>query len=410
MKIKTNEYDSLHDICNDYKEIIDTLENKFIDSEGCVKDELMDFNSNDESFRTVLGDSITKINKPSSVLKSGVQLKNKMLDGGYHSGRFYLYLGLPGGFKSGELLNLALDFKKYNKSIIKEMDKTPVILFVTQENSIRETIERIWGYYNGDDSEKELKNYSVEEAFEALKEFGFSDGIPIMMKYRKSKSISTKDVEKMIQKINGDGEHHVICVIHDYLKRIRSTEKFDSLYEELGAVCDEFCNMAKYFDIPVISASQFNRDGYLKIEEAIKKSKSDPLKDLTTSNIGESVRLVDNSDYIISVHRKPDPVTGELMIAYNLLKQRGKPPKDAVTYFAQPFEEGNTMKIKSDIGLAKSLSKLELGDGTQQLSVSQHRKKLKEKLNTKTSTTKSSNATSKGRLRQMELLEEDDED
>jgi len=124
---------------------------------------------------------------------------------------------------------------------------------------------------------------------------------------------------------------------------------------------------------------QFNRNALQKIEEAMKKNKDDPLKTLGTSDIGESVKILDNSDVIYSIHRKPNPITGEMMISYKLMKYRGKRPVDSPEYFSHPFEENNTMKLKPDLNLSKSLSVLEMGNGLENYDPVSGRKARKEK-------------------------------
>jgi len=336
-------------------------------------------NLNNFTLEGTIRRSIRQLNAPSSKLKTSIRMKNEMLNGGFESGRFYLILGLQGGGKSVELIQLALDFKHYNKDITFEDGRKPVILFITQENSIRETMERFWSFYMGNDDD--FKSHDPEEAIQILNEKGFNKGPELLVKYRSSKSISTTDVSAMIDEIEEDGERKVIAVIHDYLKRIRSSQysKNLNLYEEMGYISDEFCNIAKEHDIVVVSAMQFNRNALQKIEEAIKQHKEDPLKQLGTSDIGESVKILDNSDVIYSIHRKPNALNGQSVISYKLMKYRGKRSVDAPDYFSHPFAENNTMKLEPDLNLAKSLSIKELGNGTENYDPVEHRKQMAEK-------------------------------
>jgi replicative DNA helicase len=416
MKLEQQDYDSLHELCEDYANEISNLNTKFEETKNATNEMYYDFESNDtSSLERVLNKSLSDLKKATHKLKTSVKMKNKMLNGGYEGSRFYLYIGLPGGWKSGELLNLALDFKHYNSLPEYDEDgKALTILYVTQENGIRETIERLWSHYmtNNDD----FASHTTEEALKVLQENGFQDGPTLSIKYRPSKSISTADIDNMISDINNHGGR-VIAVIQDYMKRIRSTQNLPNLYEELGEVADEFCNMSKKYDIPVISATQFNRSAFSTIEEALKKNKTDPLKELGTSQIGESVKLVDNSDVIISIHKKPNPLTGELMISYNKLKMRGKPAKDDIDYFTHPFEDENSMKLKPDINLAKSLSVIEVGNGLEKFNPKDYRSKRKKKdddsdtttttnPNKLTTSTKKKKTNKGGRLNKASLLDD----
>jgi len=380
VKLRSGDYgDSLHDFCDSYRTTITDLYSSFKKSESISKESENDFNSNDFTLEGTIRRSIRQLNAPSSKLKTSIRMKNEMLNGGFESGRFYLILALQGGGKSVELIQLALDFKHYNKDITFEDGRKPVILFITQENSIRETMERFWSFYMGNDDD--FKSHDPEEAIQILNEKGFNKGPELLVKYRSSKSISTTDVSAMIDEIEEDGERKVIAVIHDYLKRIRSSQysKNLNLYEEMGYISDEFCNIAKEHDIVVVSAMQFNRNALQKIEEAIKQHKEDPLKQLGTSDIGESVKILDNSDVIYSIHRKPNALNGQSVISYKLMKYRGKRSVDAPDYFSHPFAENNTMKLEPDLNLAKSLSIKELGNGTENYDPVEHRKQMAEK-------------------------------
>ena len=409
VRLRTGDYgDSLHDFCDTYKTTITDLYSAFKKSETISKESENDFSSNDSSLEGAIGRSIKQLNAPSSKLKTSVRMKNEMLNGGFESGRFYLILGLQGGGKSVELIQLALDFKHFNKDITFEDGRRPVILFITQENSIRETIERFWSFYMGNDDD--FKTHTTEDAIKILNDKGFSKGPELLVKYRSSKSISTTDVGAMIEEIEEDGERKVIAVIHDYLKRIRSSQytKNLNLYEEMGAVADEFASLSKEHDIVICSAMQFNRNALQKIEEAMKKNKDDPLKTLGTSDIGESVKILDNSDVIYSIHRQPNRLTGEMMISYKLMKYRGKRSADAPDYFSHPFDTNNTMRLKPDLNLSKSLSIVNIGDGLENFNPVENRKARKEKA------IKEGKA-SGGRLtvdreKRKNLLKEDEED
>lgn len=373
LNIKSGEYDSLHNICGDFSEVISRLNTQFKSVQSDRDDSSNDFDSNDiESMERVVNRSLDELNRSSAKLKTSIKLKNLMLNGGYEAGRFYLYLGVPGGWKSGELLNIALDIKHHNKIEPDEYGRIPTVLFVSQENSMRETLERLWSHYNCDADE--FKSHTNKEIMEILNKKGFNQGVNFSFRYRKSKSIDTSDVDAMIDELEEDGKY-VVCVIHDYIKRINSTMRYPDLYTELGAVCDEFCNIAKNRNIPVISASQFNREAFKVLEEAAKKKTADPLKELGTSQVGESVKLIDNSDVVISIHKKPNGENGEMMLAYNLLKMRGKVPDTLVRYFAHPFVEGNGMALQTDINSVESKSVKQMGNGLENSSASNIRSK-----------------------------------
>lgn len=360
-KLISNQFNNLHDICEVIEDDLAVLVNDFKHIKELSIDNVTDFNSNDDSCINAIANTLNELKSPTNIIKSCITLKNKMLNGGYECGRFYLVLGLQGRGKSRELLQIALDTKNCNPELANINGKKGVILFITQENSIRETLERIWSFYFPNE---DITTFTTEEIHERLcKEANFNENAELMIKYRKSKSITTATIDSMIEDIEQNGDKKVVIVIHDYMKRIRSEVKMNSLdnYTELGAIADEFASIAKCRNIPVISAMQFNRQAMTSIQEATKKNKNDVLKNISSADIGESIKIVDNADCIYSILDCTDPVTGEKMQQYNLLKIRSrKSNSEPINYFLHPFEKDNGLRMKNDLGLTTSLSKLSM--------------------------------------------------
>jgi len=359
LRFKNSDFDSLTDYLNEYAEFINASYRNINKAKAGSKFQELDYKSNSIScLRDQINRTVFLAKRPNNKLKTGIQLKNKMLNGGYECGRFHLFVGLPGAGKSTELLNVVLEIKKFNKEFLtKDSTKKPLILVISQENSQEETLERIISHYtDGDYDMKELSESDIEDI---LFQNGFTTGIDIEFIYRPSKSISTLDVRDMIIEKEAEG-FEVVLLVHDYLKRIKSSERYPDLYMELGQVVDDFCNIAKEFSIPVISAMQFNREAFSKIEKALESGKADVAKNLSSNNIGESIRVVDNSDVVIAIAKESTPDDTEY-ITYKLLKFRGKRNVENIDYFAHPMSSG--MRYVHDVHLTESKSKLSLADG-----------------------------------------------
>jgi len=153
------------------------------------------------------------------------------------NGRVYLFFGLPKGFKSGTLLNIGIWACKYNKDIqTKDPTKKPCVLYVTQENSIRETLQRIFVYSTG----KSIAEYDEQEALRIIREEIIGDSpVDLFIKYRPNKTISTTDLDSMCDDLELEG-YEVITLIQDYTKRIRSANYNPDIRLELGNVVDDF--------------------------------------------------------------------------------------------------------------------------------------------------------------------------
>ena len=234
------------------------------------------FSLEDETFETVIEDAVSKLRDRNKILKTGIQRLNTILSPGYMSKRLYTYLAFPGKGKSTILLKSALDIRKYNKVTTKDPNKRPAVLFLTLENDIPETIERM---YNMSVDSDDIRNYTPKQIIKKFREKGQfkltdTDNIDIIIKEYKNRELDTNDLYTIIQDLNDEGVE-VICLILDYLKRIRPAEKADSEKEELKNITNELKELAKFFDISVISAQQLNRSGASVVDAALQAKKED---------------------------------------------------------------------------------------------------------------------------------------
>ena len=117
------------------------------------------------------------------------------------SKRLYTYLAFPGKGKSTILLKSALDIKKYNTGIqTKDPDKRPAVLFLTLENDISETVERI---YNMTVDSDDIRNLTVKQLKKKLKNEGQlvltdNNNIDIIIKEYKNRELDTNDIYGII--------------------------------------------------------------------------------------------------------------------------------------------------------------------------------------------------------------------
>lgn len=353
----------------------DAIERVYSDNIKCRTREeysLDDFSSTDEdNVDTILDKTIKEYQNPNNRISTGIKCFNDLLGGGFENGRFYLACGLPKAFKSGTLLNFIIWGMKYNKYEL-ENGLKPTIFYLTQENSTKETINRIYVNLTG----KSIANYTLKEAKKILQDEVFNKyGICLEIKYRPNKSINTLDFDNFISDIETEGKK-VVLAVQDYTKRIRSSNPDKELRLELANVADDFCSIAKRRNIPIISAAQLNREAMREAEKLMNKKSTDIAKMLSTSHIGESAGLIENADCSFVIYREKIEETGEQYLGVKLLVSREEEPK--ITYFAQRFENG--MKLEEDIDLDKSLSLTSISKAvTDNFSPNKARKKLSKK-------------------------------
>ena len=210
------------------------------------------FSLQDEVFEQVIDDAVQKLKDRNRIFITGIQRWNTILSPGYLSKRLYTYLAFPGKGKSTILLKSALDIRKYNSHIkTKDPDKRPAVLFLTLENDIPETVERLYNMVVDSD---DLRNYTPKQVMKKIRDNGFrlsdDNNIDIIIKEYKNRELDTNDLYTIIQDLNDEGIE-VITLIVDYLKRVRPAEKAASEKEELKNITNELKELAKFFDIPV---------------------------------------------------------------------------------------------------------------------------------------------------------------
>lgn len=319
----------------------------------------MDFSLNDPmSLSFAVDRTIKELNKPSNFMSTGLKEFNNLLGGGFQAGRCYLLLGLPKGFKSGTLLNVAIWSAKYNKNVLtKDPTKKPCIVYITMENSIKETLERMYTYASGGT----IKNVTREDAMnEITRELRIEGSeVDLVIWYRPNKSINTMDLDSMVDDLAAEGKECVM-LIQDYAKRIRPAEYTGDMRIDLGNVIDDFTVIAKQRGIPVVTASQLNREAMKIFEDHAQKGKNDVAKQLGSSNVGESALMIENTDYAIIVNREKSEAQNKHYLTFKTIASRSN--TSDVSYFVHPFEEGNPMKLIEDVRLAKSHSFTSISD------------------------------------------------
>lgn len=235
------------------------------------------FSLESEQFEHVVEEAVQRLKDRNRIFYTGIKRLNALLSPGYMSKRLYTYLAFPGKGKSTILLKAATDIKKYNGTIqAKDPDKSPAILFLTLENSIEETIERL---YNMTIDSDDIRNYTPKQIKTKFRKEGgltlsSDNNIDIIIKEYKNRELSTNDLYTIIEDLNDSGKE-VIALIVDYMKRIRPAERADNEKQELKNITNELKDLAKYFDCAVITAQQLNRSGASVVDAALQANKED---------------------------------------------------------------------------------------------------------------------------------------
>ena len=346
-RIKSADYGSKAAIVAEFEKAINNIQNDFRRSKNEDQTEVM-FSLRDGYFEDIMYDTYNTLSSPRRKLVTGMQGMNELLGGGFENGRCYVYFGLPGEGKSSVVLNMIYQLKKYNRDYrTKDPTKRPCIVLLTMENTVTESVERLFGMATGRANMTEL---SPEGAIKMLREEGelyLTDDSPIdiIIKFKPSNSVDTSYLYTLTEDLEDQGME-VIAMFQDYIGRIRSTERLQDTRLEYGAIVDEFKTYAEIKDIPIITVAQLNRDASKHIDEGRKASKSDLVRLIGRSNISESMLILNNIDagFLLA----PEVTnTGERFLGIQRIKIRYNAGNREFVYL--PFV-GNTLKLQEDFG------------------------------------------------------------
>ena len=357
---ETEKFKILKDV---QKQIVDV--NRKIKENVCVSSVSESLSlSNDEQFEATVAHMYNRAIDGSTKLKTGIQAINRSLNGGFENDRCYIYLGLPGEGKSSTLLNLTLQIKDNNKDIVtKDPTKRPTILFLTMENTLNETLERVFSILVSDDDISEFGGH--KEIMQLLRQngLGVSNDSPIDIEFRyvPSNSVDTDYLYTIYDEMSANGQE-VVCLVQDYIKRIRPRDfklMGGDMRIALGAVVDEFKEFAVAKHIPVITASQLNRDAAKIIDEGRKSSEADLVRKVGRANIGESTLITENADSAFILVPE-DGADGRKYLGMANAKKRFK--TQSSQFFYLPYSKERPLELLQDIHLAEPLSKLSLNE------------------------------------------------
>jgi len=299
-KFKATDYINRGAVVKEIEDWVNALQVKFRRSKADTAEDIT-FSLDGDTFIEAMTDTYRQLSSPSNKLQFGVQALNALTGGGVEAGRVYTILGLPGEGKSSTLLDMAIQIKRYNRNYqCADPTKRPCVVLLVMENGVKESVERLFSMCVGSG----MLNYSLEDAIEILKNQGnlrmtTDDPIDIIIKFKPNLSVDTSYLYTLTEDLEDEG-YEVICILQDYMKRIRSVEGAfgGDLRLQLGAVINEFKTFATLKNIPVITASQLNRTATSSVDEARIKNKADLVRLIGRANVGESNLILENSDWI----------------------------------------------------------------------------------------------------------------
>ena len=354
LKIDTGEFTSYKEVVSEVKEQCAQLLNDIRKADAATMKK--SFSLKEGIFEELVTSAVASITDPGTALVTGVQMLNDMLSPGYMPGRLYIWLGISGSFKSLMLLMSCYWIKKYNKI---ETTKTPTVLYITTENSIDESIIRL---FNMSTTCGDIRQYLPEEIAGMMRESGgltLDDGdTDIVMQYYNNFEISTGDIYNIVDDLE-DNNREVIAVVVDYIKRIRSISPTIDERIRLANVSNELKDLSVNLKIPVITAQQINRAGNMALDNASETGKEDLARFLGRGNIAQCWDIIENSDWCGILNIEVEKSSNIKYLTVKEIKKRYKSMTN-ITYFNQPFVDVDSIQLVEDVGWSTPAGKISL--------------------------------------------------
>ena len=346
------DYTNKYNIALKIKDKVEDIQNVFRKHDNAsITNTIVDCSDIDST----LSDMYQSYKRPSYKLRTGMQGLNTILAGGFEGGRVYSFFGLPGEGKTITLLNLAYQLKKFNTDYVcKDKTKKPCVVVLTMENTKEQVIETL---FNIACDPKPINDFSLSHATQLFNLAYAStpeDPITIIVDYKPIKSVNTNYLYELTSNLE-DAGYEVIALIQDYIKRIRPVDYNNDMRLDMGDVINDFRNYAIYKDIPVITASQFNREGVRTVDMARNSNKRNIVESIGRSMIGESGLIEENLDASIFIAK--EFIDDKIFMGFELKKVRYKLFSNE-TVFYQPFEYG--IKYATDEGAKRPAFKKSL--------------------------------------------------
>lgn len=312
------------------------------------------FDLEDENFTKTMKSVYETLSASSHRLKTGMVGFNELLGGGVESGRAYMIVGPSCEGKSGLLLDLAVQLKEYNPNIqTKDPTLKPCIAYLTQENAMSETLERLWNITTAPG--EDLIAYNLDEVVGKMRTVGGlvmdeENKTNLAIVYRKPFTNTTFWFYEFIEEMRARG-YEVVCLIHDYIQRIHSAseEARKELRLELGAIMNEECTLAKRQNISFITVGQINRGANDKLTQMRLKQSNDRVSTMGQSDIAESIQIIYNADVVFAMAREKDPMSGMEYLGFNKIKGRDRRKSVSNTVY-QPVDPNCAIKLIRDLG------------------------------------------------------------
>lgn len=287
-KYRNSEYSNLDDALKDWTNIINRIQTDII-----RKQRDRDLNSitqldlSKDDFSPVINQIKVSYSGLDSV-PSGYSELDKHINGGFAPGRLYIFGATSGGGKSVMLINLV---KNAVENCKKRDGEIPTFVYVTLENLIDETLMRLYCCLTEQTTKSVIDHYDQEKdkISQVIKTWLANNGCNVIFIYKKPQMTTSTDImgycDQIVASTNGTSIKGIYVDYLDLMKANRTTA-YDAYRLELGDITMDLKVMAVLTRCPVLTVTQLTRSSYNSREQ------------MTLANVGESMKKVDNADFV----------------------------------------------------------------------------------------------------------------
>ena len=273
-------FDTIEDVIEEWTDIVKKSASAVADYELKTRSDLVSsFNTRTDGLDSLIREIRKKYSK-TNVVPSGIpELDMEFLNGGFQPSRVHLFAGTSGIGKSVLLLNFAKRAAMITPpspyvigSEFFGMDDTPerVFLYITMENYVYETWVRLYcSLFNKTKEEMLQLIYSQKMTSEKIKEQINEIMEPynssMQIEYFPAQTISPATISSLIGKLNEHPDQRTVKAVYiDYLDLMVPDERKEFYRLDLGEITSRLKSIAANFEIPIITATQLNREAYRK--------------------------------------------------------------------------------------------------------------------------------------------------
>jgi len=297
-KLKTNGFASAEEATKEWQDLISTAHTDIINKERNKHlHDITDLDLLNDDYEPVIHQIKLSYSGVNSISTGYDSLDSKMY-GGFAPARLYMFCAPSGGGKSVMLINLAKN--AVDRNLTRNDPERAVYIYFTLENLIDETLVRLYSCLSNKTTSSIIENYEKERTLipQTIKSWLNDNNAVLKIKYFKPQQTNCFDLLSYCNDIKTQNPNYNIKGIYiDYLDLMKPNAKnqsFDAYRLELGQVSIDMKTLAVLLRVPVITCTQVNRAAY------------DPKNKMNLANVGESMKKVDNSDWICMIQPKEE--------------------------------------------------------------------------------------------------------